>query len=136
MCLPLEQKEFGAKGWPHSTHHAVATRTSRSVEHKVLHNRKDRGGRQISTLTKAVPGSGESVGRQAKTALHGFENLGSSTMEDEAANLPHTQVVVRQEALYGVTEFRVDKFRDVGGKDNIETALIDIPSHQVLRVGG
>ena len=64
-----------------------------------------------------------------------FKNLGSAAMEDEAADLPHTQVVVGQEILDGATKLVADEFRNVSGKDNVEAALIDVPSHQVFRVG-
>jgi hypothetical protein len=56
-------------------------------------------------------------------------------MEDEAANLPYVQVVVSEEVFYGATEFGVDKFWNFSRKDDVEAALIDIPSHQMLCVG-
>ncbi len=75
------------------------------------------------------------MGRKAQGALHGFENLRSSTMEDVAANVAHGQIIVLKEALDGATELCADKFRNVRGQDNVEAAVINIPSHQMLCVG-
>jgi hypothetical protein len=55
-------------------------------------------------------------------------------VEDEAANLPHTQVVISQETLDRITKLLADKFRNLSGKDNVEAAVIDVPSHQMFRI--
>ena len=63
------------------------------------------------------------MGRQAKAVFHGFENLGSAAVEDEAANV-HAQVVVSEKVLDGVAKLFVDDLRDVRGEDNVEAAVI------------
>lgn len=43
--------------------------------------------------------------RKAEAALHGFENFGAAAVEDEAADVSHTEVVVGEKLFDGAAEF-------------------------------
>ena len=133
--LPLKQKQFGAEGWTHGPHHAVATWASGAIEQIVLHHRKNGNGGEISALAKSVPGCSQSMGRQTKTIFHGSENLGAAAMKDIAADVSHTHVVVSEEALDGVAKLCFNELRNFRGEDDAKAFVIDGPSRQMLGVG-
>src|SRR5260370_23564051 len=132
--LPLKQKQFGAEGWTHGPHHAVASWASGAIEQIVLHHRKNRNGGEISALPQSVPGCSQSMGRQTKTIFHGSENLRAAAMKDKAANVSNTQVVVSEEALDRVAKLCFNELRNFRGQDNAKAFVSDGPSRQMVRV--
>src|ERR1700739_989313 len=56
-------------------------------------------------------------------------------MKNKAANVVHTQAVVSEEVLDGVTKLCLNQLRHFRGEDNAKAFVIDVPSGQMLRVG-
>src|ERR1700754_4846910 len=75
------------------------------------------------------------MGRKTETIFHGFENLGAAAVKDKAANVSHTQIVVSEEALDGVTKLCFNQLRNFRREDNAKAFVVDDPSRQMLRVG-
>ena len=106
----------------------------------VFEDAEDGGGGEVAVFAEGLPTKGEGVFGEAEGLLGGFEDLGSAGVEDpgfdvgESERLAADALLVGEEGLYVAADVFKDDLGNVGGEDDFEARVADVPAHDVLGV--
>src|SRR5262249_19681853 len=93
----------------------------------------DRG--HVSIVAQNAPAFDETARRESKRRLERIEHLGAARMTSESAEIAEFEFILPKEVVQDIPEVIRNERWNALRKDRLETVLLDLPSHDVERIG-
>ena len=127
--VPAQQDDFGTESRTHRHQHARAS-TRWMFGHRVAQYVQYRGRRNVSDFAERAPGQLERVVGETQGRGDRLDHLRTTGMADPGADLVDRQIVRREELGDVVAQVPLNKCRDLGAQDDLESGSADVPAHR------